>query len=74
MKLKYIDNKSRTWVEGQLQYYLKGVTPHRGDEIKVTENEAKALLKMKNGENPVFEKITPTRSEKAPVFEENQEQ
>ena len=55
-KLKYIDYKKLSLPF--LEFYRHGVALPSGDNIiKVTENEKRRLMKMKNGHNPVWEEV-----------------
>lgn len=56
MKLKYIDYRGITIPH--LTHYKLGLSLPSGDNIiKVTESEARHLLKVRNGENPCWELI-----------------
>jgi len=58
-QLKYIDHKSYTYFG--LKHYPTGVSPVKGDIIKVTEIEKVSLLKEKNGHLDRFEEIRKSR-------------
>jgi topoisomerase IA-like protein len=56
MKIKYVDH--RPLVIPYLNYHRGGVTLPSGDNIlKVTEDEARNLMKIKNGSKICFEEI-----------------
>ena len=71
MKLKYIDWRSISIPF--LTYHRGGVSLPSGDNvIKVTDEEARSLLKLKNGTNPCFEEVK-ERSRKVETKEEVKE-
>ena len=71
IKIKYID--IRPIFIPKLENYKNGITPKKGQELTVTENEAKKLLNRKNGNKPCFEKVrtTPSRRQ-SPIETEEQ--
>jgi hypothetical protein len=60
IKLKYVDHRPEYYPEGQLKFYPGGLVlpadKPEGNIIRVTEIEARQLLKLKfNGRRPQFE-------------------
>lgn len=56
-KLKYIDRRPEFFPAGSLEFYHGGLVLTGGEEIKVTDDEKRILLKRKNGKNACYEII-----------------
>lgn len=57
-KLRYIDMRPMYFPKGALKFYPGGVVlPDKVNEIKVTDDEKRMLLKRKNGKLDCFEEI-----------------
>jgi len=62
-KLKYVDVRPLYFPKGALKFYPGGrVLPDKENEIKVTDDEKRMLLKRKNGKLNCFEEVRETRS------------
>lgn len=55
MKLKYIDVRRFRFIA--LSEYPNGISLKEGDTVEVSNKESISLLKMKNGQNPMFIKV-----------------
>lgn len=68
-KLKYVDWRRKMYLPNALTNYPQGTTlPNGNNIIEVTDAEKSALLKARNGSNPVWEEIKASR--KKEVVEE----
>jgi hypothetical protein len=69
MKIKYVDH--RPLVIPYLTYHRGGVTLPSGDNIlKVSDSEARNLLKIKNGSKLCFEEVKERSIKKEDIIEE----
>ena len=57
-KLRYVDTRPMYFPKGALKFYPGGVVlPDKSNEIKVTDDEKRMLMKRKNGKLDCFEEI-----------------